>query len=178
MKFLNEITVLVNTLSMLGSFHGYDVSSLDREQVHCLARNIYHESAGESNYGKLAVAQVTRNRVESKKYPNTYCKVVWERRYSPNQDRMIPMFSWTFDGKPDKVYLKHDNKIDKTTLKVWKQSVVISALVVLKELKDVTCGATHFYAHFKVNPKWAKEFKPACGGDGKIGNHTFLVKEN
>jgi len=72
-----------------------------REQLYCGAQNIYHESRGESNLGQIAVAHVVRNRVESPKYPNTVCEVVWQ----PKQ------FSWTHDGRSD------ETKIEKLLLK-------------------------------------------------------------
>src|SRR5690606_39623061 len=35
------------------------------EDLHCLAKNIFHEAGVESEKGKLAVAQVTLNRVDA-----------------------------------------------------------------------------------------------------------------
>ena len=46
-------------------------NSLHREMI-CLAENIYFEARAESIEGKAAVANVTRNRVESDRFPNTY----------------------------------------------------------------------------------------------------------
>ena len=37
---------------------------IDINQMHCLATNIYHEARGESYAGKVAVANVTMNRVK------------------------------------------------------------------------------------------------------------------
>ena len=45
--------------------------TVDINQMHCLATNIYHEARGESFAGKVAVANVTHNRVDSKRYPDT-----------------------------------------------------------------------------------------------------------
>lgn len=58
-----------------------------KNELYCLAQNIYHESRGEPLRGQLAVALVTLNRKKSGKYPKTICGVV----YQPNQ------FSWTKD---------------------------------------------------------------------------------
>jgi len=58
------------------------------KEIKCLADNIYFEARNESVKGQVAVASVTKNRVKSKHYPNTICKVVWEHR----------QFSWTLDG--------------------------------------------------------------------------------
>ena len=51
---------------------------LNIEDVMCMAKNIFFEAAVESTAGKLAVAQVTLNRVKLNKYPNTICDVVYE----------------------------------------------------------------------------------------------------
>jgi len=50
------------------------------DEISCLARAIYTEARGESLYGRLLVGWVIRNRVKSSKFPNTYCKVVYQRR--------------------------------------------------------------------------------------------------
>ena len=62
---------------------------ISHEGVDCLARNIYFESANQSQLGKLAVGLVVMNRVRSDRYPNTICGVVNQR----NQ------FSWVNNGK-------------------------------------------------------------------------------
>src|SRR5210317_740749 len=48
------------------------------QEMVCLAENIYFEARAEGVEGKAAVANVTRNRVESEQFPNTYCGVVYE----------------------------------------------------------------------------------------------------
>ena len=119
-----------------------------REQLYCGAQNIYHESRGESNLGQIAVAHVVRNRVESLKYPNTVCEVIWE----PKQ------FSWTHDGKSD------EPKDRPAFVKaVWQH-------LIANMRKDITDGATNYYAHKKVTPWWAAEKEVVV----IIGNHTFL----
>ena len=117
-----------------------------REQLYCGAQNIYNESRGESSWGQIAVANVVRNRVASEHYPNTICEVVWQSK----------QFSWTDDEISD------EPKNRKAFVKaVWFN--LISGMV------DKTKGATHFYAHNKVDPFWAKEMKVTT----VIGNHTF-----
>ena len=119
-----------------------------REQLYCGAQNIYHESRGESNLGQIAVAQVVRNRVESSKYPNTVCEVVWQ----PKQ------FSWTHDGRSD----------EPKDRKAFIKAVWLHLIANMKN--DFTDGATNFYAHKKVTPSWASEKEVVA----LIGNHTFL----
>lgn len=60
------------------------------KDLYCLTKNIYHEARGESKLGKIAVAQVTMNRVNHEtKFPNNVCDVVYQ------QVAGIPQFSWT-----------------------------------------------------------------------------------
>ena len=54
---------------------------LDPSELDCMAKNIYFEAAIESTAGKLAVAQVTMNRVRSSNYPDTICKVVKQGKH-------------------------------------------------------------------------------------------------
>lgn len=54
-------------------------------EVNCLATNVYHEARGEPLAGQFAVAEVTLNRTRDRRYPDTVCEVVHERR----------QFSWT-----------------------------------------------------------------------------------
>ena len=56
------------------------IPNSQHQEMICLAENIYFESRAEGVEGKAAVANVTRNRVESEQFPNTYCGVqhcVW-----------------------------------------------------------------------------------------------------
>jgi len=48
-------------------------------EVSCMAQNILHESGGESILGQKAVAAVTMNRLLSGKFPNSICKVVYDK---------------------------------------------------------------------------------------------------
>ena len=137
---LNIITAILFTFGM-----SIDIIQ-KREQLYCGAQNIYHESRGESSWGQIAVANVVRNRVASEHYPNTICEVVWQSK----------QFSWTDDEISD------EPKNRKAFVKaVWFN--LISGMM------DKTKGATHYYAHNKVDPFWAKEMKVTT----VIGNHTF-----
>lgn len=60
----------------------------DRE-LKCLADNIYYEAGNQSTRGKMAVAAVTLNRVNSPKFPKTVCSVVHQRTGRTCQ------FSWS-----------------------------------------------------------------------------------
>ncbi len=53
-------------------------------QLDCMAKNIYFEAAVESTAGKMAVAHVTLNRVNSKRFPTTVCGVVKQGKHYAN----------------------------------------------------------------------------------------------
>ena len=73
------------------------VSTADRaRQLDCLTRNIYWESATEPFEGKVAVAQVTINRVESGRFASDICGVVYQKNVV--YDKVICQFSWFCDG--------------------------------------------------------------------------------
>lgn len=131
-------------------------ASLDKRELFCLSENIFHEARGESLLGQAAVAWVTKNRVESKRWPDTYCEVVWQ----PKQ------FSWTL-VEPS-IELK--NKID---IESWVNAIEVAALVQSGLLDSPVDKATHYLALHKLKrkPKWAKMFKKVAQLDG----HTFYL---
>ena len=110
----------------------------------CLAENIYFESRAESIEGKAAVANVTRNRVKDKRWPETYCKVVqqgplresWKTKltvsttdaiYYPVKNRC--QFSWYCDGKADKIWanMEKTGQTIKDNAKAWNDALTVSA---------------------------------------------------
>jgi len=119
------------------------------KEIKCLADNIYFEARNESVKGQVAVASVTKNRVKSKHYPNTICKVVWEHR----------QFSWTLDGKSDIPRNK----------KAYAAAELIAILFVSEtDITDVTMGATHYH-NMTVNPYWSSKLAYIM----TIDNHIF-----
>jgi spore germination cell wall hydrolase CwlJ-like protein len=143
-----------------------ETTSIDIEESQCLALNIFFEAAVESTAGKLAVAHVTLNRVNSKNYPNSICEVVKEGIHHssglPKRDRC--QFSWYCDGKGD---------IPKKG-KLWDESVDLANYVVERQndLRDITDGATHYHATYIDAPKWTVQKKVMA----RIDQHIFYRK--
>ncbi len=54
--------------------------AVNTSELICLAQNTYFESRAESIQGKIATANVVRNRVESKDFPDSYCGVIKQDR--------------------------------------------------------------------------------------------------
>ena len=136
---------------------------LNIEDVMCMAKNIFFEAAVESTAGKLAVAQVTLNRVNSKNYPNTICDVVYEGRHHasgfPKRDQC--QFSWYCDGRGD----------EPAESQLWIDSQDLAKYVILRQgdLIDITDGATHYHARYIDAPRWAIQKKVTA----KIDEHIF-----
>ena len=133
-----------------------------QEQQHCLALNIYHEARSESTTGKRAVAWVTLNRVQSQRYPDTICDVVYQAHLDSNGNpkRNQCQFSWFCDGKSDSI---------KNTTE-WERSLALANMVMNNYGKnpDPTDGATMYHATY-VNPVWRKDYTRTV----RIDEHIF-----
>jgi len=166
-------------------------NSKHREMI-CLAENIYFEARAEGVEGKAAVANVTRNRVESKDFPNTFCDVVYEgpvreswktkkdpklapedRVYYPRKHRC--QFSWYCDGAKDIIWANYEKTGQSIELnaEAWRKSVEIAIWTLgygTYRVNDNTKGSLYYYAHNIVYPYWAdsKQLQVV------IGSHTFM----
>ena len=141
-----------------------EYSLVDSGELECMSKNIYFEAALESTACKMAVAQVTKNRVRSIKYPNTFCGVIKQGKHYENgfpvRDRC--QFSWYCDGKDDNVPHKGS---------MWRESQKVAEYVLLKpDLMDITDGATHYHADYISSPKWAHPRRKTV----EIDTHIFF----
>ena len=142
------------------------VQMVNPEELECMTKNIYFEAAVESTAGKLAVAQVTMNRVRSQHYPNTVCKVITQgihyKNGFPVRDRC--QFSWYCDGKHDE---------PPTRGSMWKESQEVAKYILTTpDLIDITDGATHYHADYISSPKWANPRRKTV----EIDTHIFYNK--
>lgn len=126
------------------------------KQLECLTRNIYYEAATEPFEGKVAVAQVTMNRVESGRFGQDVCGVVYQKNVI--YEKIVCQFSWTCDGvsrvKP--IYAAH-----------YKESEEVAKKVLLENFRLPSMKEAMYYHADYVNPRWGK---PQVG---KIGRHIF-----
>ncbi len=129
-------------------------------QLECMAMNIYHEARSESLSGQLAVATVTMNRVESTRFPDTVCEVVWQRNNRGCQ------FSWTCDGKPDQI--RNENAYTKA-LKLAKE-VLINGVRFITIDNDVM-----FYHADYISPNWEQLYSAQF--ITQVGRHKFYKVE-
>lgn len=120
--------------------------ALDKE-FDCLVRNVYYESRGEPEKGKIAVALVTLNRVGHPRFPKTICSVVYQK----NQ------FSWTKGYK-------------KVSINAAQWQAATDAALAAYMDRDIIGNfkATHFHS-IASNPKWNLKYLI------KIANHKFYT---
>lgn len=140
--------------------HSPDTSpASDRaRELTCLAEGIYFEARGESIRGKLAVGRVILNRVDSKAYPNSVCKVVYQNQHKRNRCQ----FSFACDGKPDRINERAE----------WGAILMHAAWLLANGIEDRAPAqvryATHYHADY-VRPYWSKKLWLT----GRIGRHLF-----
>lgn len=128
-----------------------------QQDIKCLALNIFHEARSENTAGQRAVASVTLNRVASKRYPNTVCDVVYQKRWDRLRKRYVSQFSWTeFDTPP------------KLKSKAWYRAWKVAEEVYKEKDKKRLKGALFYHAKH-IKPSWARKKRPIA----RIGKHIF-----
>lgn len=124
----------------------------EKQQVDCLAMNMYREAGVESEEGKIAVGLVTMNRVKSKRFPSTVCKVVNQKTGE------VCQFSWKCaEGLPP---------VDKGIYNYTKE-IAVRVFLGHHVMKDITDGAMFFHAKY-IDPSWTTLKKTVV-----VGQHVF-----
>lgn len=120
----------------------------------CLSRAIYFESKGESDRGKILVAQTTINRMNSDKkyFPNTICQVVKQR----TGKRCT--YSWFCDGKSDRP----------RDLTQYRKSETIATNAINGKYTGITRAL--YFKRCSVISRFFDKLKYL----GKEGNHCFF----
>ena len=120
-----------------------------KNDLYCLAKNIYHEAGNQPTKGKIAVAQVTINRTQDPKFAGTVCDVVMAHK----------QFSWTMNRHLRWSHPKNE---------MWDESLRIARDTLehgyrVKGMED----ALYYHANY-VHPRWKHVTKLA-----QIGAHIF-----
>ena len=133
------------------------VSASDKlKQLECLTRNVYWEAASEPFEGKVGVAQVTMNRVESGKFADTVCGVVHQKNII--YEKVICQFSW---------YCDTPGAMKPVRKELWKESEEVAKKVLLENFRLPSLRNALYYHADYINPNWNK---PKIE---KIGKHIF-----
>ena len=125
-------------------------------QLECLTRNIYWEAASEPFEGKVAVAQVTLNRMESGKFANSVCGVVHQKNVF--YEKVVCQFSW---------YCENNHKVRPVHKPMWRESEEVAKKVLLEGFRLPSLQKALYYHADYVNPGWNH---PKLE---KIGRHIF-----
>lgn len=131
--------------------------------AHWLGKNMYYEARGEGVLGWVAVANVTFNRMDDGRWPNTVEGVVTD-----GTERGIHCdFSWYCDGKPD------TPKFLSNKFKLQGFYVLAFVLILLEDLRvlpDLTHGA-HSYQRVDLQDEegWFGTLQKTV----VINNHKF-----
>jgi N-acetylmuramoyl-L-alanine amidase len=157
---VSTVKVDALTLKMEQKPAGYIPAKVKEAQLKCLAQNIYYEAGGEQFEGKVAVAQVTMNRLESGRFADTVCGVVQQKNVI--YQRVVCQFSWYCD---DPSRRKPMNK------EVYNESFEVAKMVLLENFRLSTVKEAIYYHADYVNPQWGK---PKVA---KIGRHIFYKED-
>lgn len=160
---LTLITVMsVNPIStaLAQEIISQQVSNNFNREVQCLAENIYYESGNESYEGKLAVAQVTINRVNSGKFSSSICGVVNQK--DTINGSIVCQFSWVCSSLKGMIRNKYQ----------WEESQLVAKRALTSNVAhDLVYQQNALYYHANyVNPGWK------LTRVGQIGNHIFYRK--
>ena len=148
-QLLHEIDDLNDAMSVYKT--AYAKQQVIQKEVQCLAKNIYFEAASEPHSGKIAVAEVTMNRVKNG-FADTVCGVVTQKNNG------VCQFSWVC--QPKKAITMYPQ---------WKESREIAENILISQKKYSTIqGAMFFHADY-VEPAWAATKEVVR----KIGRHVF-----
>lgn len=121
----------------------------NRRDLQCLARNIFFEAGTESMLGKIAVGQVTVNRVKLGHWGETVCEVVHAKG----------QFSWTD---------RDDLDLDKES-RNYKDSVIAAKRVLAERKRLRILRSALFYHADYVRPSWIDKDQKIA----HIGTHVF-----
>lgn len=127
----------------------YQTVKATNAELLCLAKNIYYEARGEPMQGKIAVAQVTLNRVTHRtEFQSNICGVVYAKH----------QFSWTME--------KHCEPGGEA----WREAQAIAKAVVIGTAHLPNFKALYFH-NLTVQPQWNKTKELVA----RIGNHIFYA---
>ena len=135
---------------------GYVTAAEQTRQLECLTRNIYWEAASEPFEGKVAVAQVTLNRMQSGKFPDSVCGVVYQKNVF--YEKVVCQFSWYCEG---------NQKMKPIHKPLWRESEEVAKKVLLEGFRLPGLKHALYYHADYVNPGWQL---PKID---QIGRHIF-----
>lgn len=135
---------------------GYVTAAEKIRQLDCLTRNIYWEAASEPFEGKVAVAQVTMNRLATGRFGDSVCGVIYQKNIF--YERVICQFSWVCENT---------HRVKPVYQPLWSESELVAKKVLLENFRLPGLKEALYYHADYVTPGWQK---PRID---KIGHHIF-----
>ena len=127
----------------------YQTVKATNAELLCLAKNIYYEARGEPMHGKIAVAQVTLNRVTHRtEFQSSICGVVYAKH----------QFSWTMESHRE------------PRGEAWREAQAIAKAVIVGTVHLPDFKALYFH-NLTVKPRWNQTKELVA----RIGNHIFYA---
>jgi len=127
----------------------YQTVKATNAEILCLAKNIYYEARGEPMHGKIAVAQVTLNRVTHRtEFQSSICGVVYAKH----------QFSWTMEKRRE------------PRGPAWHEAQALAKAVVIGTVHLPNFRALYFH-NLTVQPQWNKTKELVA----RIGSHIFYA---
>lgn len=125
----------------------YRSSDAGSRELECLAAGVYFESKSEPLAGQLAVGHVIANRANSRRFPSSYCGVLFQRgQFSFVRGQSYPSVP--------------------RASRQWQTAVAIARIVDKELHQSAVPGALFFHAK-RVSPRWR------LTRVGSVGNHVF-----
>lgn len=155
--------VIVLSMVGIGAFQWQEavaserLNRFDADERYCLQQNLYFEARNISDLSMEAIGWVTMNRVDSSRYPDTICGVVWDDR----------QFSWTHDGKSDR---PSDNILEQ---RAWNRAGRVAMQVLNSYVRDEDSpvgDAMYYHADYS-RPVWRHELTRVA----QIDNHIYYA---
>lgn len=156
-RLLAVISLLISIPSVY--FLAQDAVTSQRlsPDIDCLAMNIYHEARGEPIAGQYAVAEVTLNRTRSREFPDSVCKVVYQKHWNPYRKEIVYAFSWTGQTVTTNFHSA-----------AWRQAREIARTVLTLHHKATLQNALYYHS-IDIKPEWSRTRKRLA----IIGRHIF-----
>lgn len=127
-----------------------------KKNLECLAMNVYKEAGSDSYESKVAVAQVTMNRVEHPSFPKEVCGVVHQK--TAYSSKVVCQFSW---------YCNSSSKAKPVDKEQYKESYDVARKVLLDGVRiNALSDALYYHANY-VHPRWPHV------RIAKVGKHIF-----
>jgi spore germination cell wall hydrolase CwlJ-like protein len=131
-----------------------------KKDLECMALNVYREAGHEPIEGRIAVAQVTMNRVSHPDFPDTVCGVVYQK--SVVYQKVVCQFSWYCDSA---------HRARPINQKAYAESMEVAKKVMLEKFRLNSLDEALYYHADYVNPRWRLERIE------KIGAHIFYKQK-